>query len=138
MDAGARAAAGEGRRRAERRPLWIWWVPVVFAVSLPVVGFTRQPQWDRVHLTPFSDPEDKLRDQLVNIALFVPFGYLHGRRRGRGAAVPGAMALAALVSAGAEATQLFSVQRNPSATDVLMAMAGAAAGSLLAKRRGGG
>lgn len=114
----------------------MWWVPVVFAVSLPVVGFTRDPQWDRVHLIPFSDPEDKLRDQLVNIALFVPFGYLHGRRRSGAGAVAAAMALAALVSAGAEGTQLFSVERNPSATDVAMAMAGAAAGSLLERRRG--
>jgi glycopeptide antibiotics resistance protein len=111
----------------------VWWVPVVFALSLPTVGFTRHPQWGRVHIVPFSDPEDKPRDQLVNIAMFVPFGYLFARGRRMPGAFAGALAAAGIVSAAAEATQLFSTVRNPSGTDVTMAIAGAALGSLLAK-----
>ena len=114
-----------------RAPLWVWWIPVVVGVSLPVFGFTLQPQWSRVHVVPFSDPEDKPRDTLLNIALFIPFGYLFARGRRMPGALAGAMAAAALLSAGAEATQLFSTERNPSGTDVSMAVAGAAAGSLL-------
>ena len=103
-------------------------------VSLPVVGFTSQPQWSRVHVVPFSDPEDKPLDTLVNIAMFIPFGYLFGRGRRMPWALAGAMAAAALVSAGAEATHLFSTARNPSGTDVSMAVAGAAIGSLVRAR----
>lgn len=118
-----------------RVPSWAWWIPVVVGVSLPVLGFTPHPQWGRVHLMPFSDPEDKPRDQLVNIAMFVPFGYLVARGRRMPRALLRAMVAAAIVSAAAEATQLFSMDRNPSGTDVTMAMAGAALGSVLSVRR---
>ncbi len=116
-------------------PLWVWWVPVVVIVSLPVSGVTSQPQWSRVHAMPFSDPEDKPSDTLLNIAMFIPFGYLFGRGRRMPGALAGAMVAAALVSAGAEATQLFSTVRNPSGTDVSMAVAGAAIGTILRLRR---
>jgi VanZ family protein len=43
--------------------------------------------------------------------------------------------VSALVSVGAEATQLFSTERNPSATDVSMAMVGAALGAVLTTHR---
>lgn len=120
------------RRVARRRvPLWAWWIPVVVGLSLPVFGFTPHPQWGRVHLVPFSDPEDKPRDEIVNIAMFIPLGYLFARGRRLPRALLGAMAVAAIVSVGAEATQLFSVMRNPSATDVTMAMAGAGLGSIV-------
>lgn len=115
-------------------PLWVWWVPVVVGLSLPVFGFTRHPQWGRVHLVPFSDPEDKLRDELVNIAMYVPFGYLYARGRRMPRAVLGVVWWTCVVSVGAEATQLFSIERNPSATDVLMGVAGAALGALLTRR----
>jgi glycopeptide antibiotics resistance protein len=114
-----------------RIPSWAWWIPVVVGLSLPIFGFTPRPQWSRVHLIPFTDPEDKPRDQLVNIAMFVPLGYLFARGRRMPHAVAGAMVAAAIVSAGAEATQLFSTERNPSATDITMAVAGGAIGSVL-------
>jgi glycopeptide antibiotics resistance protein len=117
-----------GRRRIRA---WAWWIPVVVGVSLPVIGFTTTPQWDRVHLIPFSDPEDKPRDELLNVAMFVPFGYLFARERRMPRALVRAMATAAIVSIGAETTQLFSIDRNPSATDVSMAIVGTAIGSLL-------
>jgi glycopeptide antibiotics resistance protein len=120
------------RHVARRRvPLWAWWIPVVVGLSLPVFGFTPHPQWGRVHLVPFSDPEDKPRDEIVNIAMFIPLGYLFARGRRLPRALLGAMTVAAIVSVGAEATQLFSVMRNPSGTDVTMAIAGAGLGSIV-------
>lgn len=115
-------------------PLWVWWVPVVVGLSLPVFGFTRHPQWGRVHLVPFTDPEDKPRDELVNIGMYVPFGYLYARGRRMPRAMLGVVLWAVVVSVGAEATQLFSIERNPSATDVSMGVAGAALGALLTRR----
>lgn len=142
-DRAATAATGD-RRPVERPPArpaapglsrraWLWWIPVVVGLSLPVIGFTRHPQWARVHLVPFSDPEDKLRDEVVNIGMYVPFGYLYARPRRFPRAVVGALAWALVVAAGAEATQLFSVRRNPSATDASMAVVGSALGALLAR-----
>lgn len=124
----------ETRRSRRWRPgltAWMWWIPVVVGLSLPVIGFTRHPQWQRVHIVPFSDPEDKLRDQVVNIAMFVPFGYLYARPRRLPRALIGALAWAVVVSAGAEATQVFSTARDPSGTDVSMALVGTAIGALL-------
>lgn len=116
-------------------PAWVWWIAVVVGVSLPSFGFTPHPQWDRVHVIPFTDPEDKPRDELANIAMFIPFGYLFARGRPMSRALLGAMAAAAIVSAAAESTQLFSMSRNPSGTDFTMALVGAAFGSVLGYSR---
>jgi glycopeptide antibiotics resistance protein len=109
--------------------LWVWWIPLVCAISAPWVGFTRQPQWGRVHLIPFTDPADDVKDLLANVLLFVPFGYSAAGRRGRGSGFAFAVAAAAAVSILAESTQLFSTQRYPSATDVSAAVAGSAIGA---------
>jgi glycopeptide antibiotics resistance protein len=121
--------------RGRRFPAWAWWVPVVVGLSLPIFGFTPHPQWNRVHVMPFTDPEDKPRDELVNIGMFMPFGYLFARGRRIPRAFLGAMAAAAIVSIGAESTQLFSTDRNPSGTDVTMAIVGAGLGSVLGSLR---
>jgi glycopeptide antibiotics resistance protein len=110
-----------------RIPLWIWWIPVVWLASFPL-GLTTSPQWDRVHLIPFSDPADKVRDLAVNVLLFLPFGYSFARDRGL-AWLPLA---AGLVSAAAELSQLFSTVRYPSGTDVTYAVIGAVIGGLAA------
>src|SRR5215213_745860 len=62
-------------------PLWVWWIPLVWAISLPWAGLTRDPQWSRVHAVPFTDPADRPRDLIANIALYIPFGYSLARRR---------------------------------------------------------
>ncbi len=111
-------------------PLWSWWIPVVFALSAPWFGFTPKPQWDRLNLVPFGDPDDKPRDLVSNVALFVPFGYSFLKHRPRGPRVLLTVLAAAAVSVCAEAPQLFSTARNPSATDVTAAAAGALAGAL--------
>jgi glycopeptide antibiotics resistance protein len=91
---------------------------------------TARPQWSRVHWVPFGDPADKPRDVIANVALFVPFGYsFAGGRSGR-YRIAGALLAATAVSLSAEATQLFSTSRFPSATDVSAAIAGAVAGAV--------
>jgi glycopeptide antibiotics resistance protein len=120
-------------RRPARIPLWVWWIPVVLIASFPL-GLTATPQWDRIHLVPFTDPADKVEDLAVNILLFVPFGYSFARDRGL-AWLPVA---AGIVSAFAELSQLFSTVRYPSGTDVLYAVMGAVAGgfaSLVLRKR---
>ena len=100
---------------------------MVLIASFPL-GLTWSPQWDRVHLVPFTDPADKVEDFAVNILLFVPFGYSFARNRGL-AWLPVA---AGLVSAVAELSQLFSTVRYPSGTDVAYAVIGAVIGGLVA------
>jgi glycopeptide antibiotics resistance protein len=127
------APAGIGRLR--NAPLWCWWIPVVLLISFPWVGFTLVPQWSRVHVIPFTDPADQARDLLANIGLFVPFGYSFARHRGSRFRIVEALLAATVVSICAEATQLFSTLRFPSATDVIAAMAGAAAGAWVSRAR---
>jgi glycopeptide antibiotics resistance protein len=110
-------------------PLWWYWIPLVWIISSPWVGFTREPQWKRVHLVPFSDPADSVTDVVGNVLLFVPFGYSAARRPGAIRSIAFAATAAAAVSVAAEASQLFSTERYPSATDVLMAVTGAALGA---------
>jgi glycopeptide antibiotics resistance protein len=110
----------------ERVPLWVWWIAVVWAISFPWQGFTIRAQWSRVHIVPFGDPADRPRDIIANVALFVPFGYSYARRGLWWKAV----LAAALVSVTAEATQLFSTERFPSATDVAAGAIGAALGAI--------
>ena len=109
--------------------MWIWWIPLVWVVSSPWVGFTREPQWKRVHLIPFTDPADRIRDVAANVLLFIPFGYSAAGRRGVRSGFFFALGAAALVSVSAEASQLFSTKRYPSATDVSAAIAGSAIGA---------
>jgi glycopeptide antibiotics resistance protein len=116
-----------------RIPLWVWWIPVVLIASFPL-GLTATPQWDRIHLVPFSDPADKVEDLAANILLFVPFGYSFARDRG----LVWLPLAAGLVSAFAELSQLFSTVRYPSGTDVFYAVVGALAGgfgSLVLRKR---
>jgi glycopeptide antibiotics resistance protein len=105
-------------------PLWVWWIPLVWAISLPWAGLTRDPQWSRVHAVPFTDPADRPRDLFANIALYIPFGYSLARGRRWSTVV----LVATGVSLIAEGTQLFGTVRYPSATDVTAAAIGAAIG----------
>lgn len=109
--------------------LWATWFAIVCFVSLPWIGFTTQPQWHRVHWIPFQDPADKLRDVILNALLFVPFGLVVGWRGSTRSALVVAAVMATTISILAEATQLFSTRRFPSATDVTAAILGAVAGA---------
>jgi glycopeptide antibiotics resistance protein len=110
--------------------VWLSWFALVLFVSLPWMGFTTVPQWERVHWVPFADPADKVRDVVLNGLLFVPLGIAVSRHRSwiNAAVLSGLMALA--ISIPAEATQLFSTRRFPSATDVAAAVFGAVVGAV--------
>lgn len=116
---------------AGRVPLWCWWIGLVFLLSAPWIGFTPELQWDRLILVPFSDPKDKPRDLVLNIGLFVPFGFSFLRNyRGR-YRILATVAAGAVVSLCAEVPQLFSTVRHPSTTDVLAAVIGSFGGGFL-------
>ena len=110
--------------------VWLLWFCLVLFVSLPWIGFTTVPQWDRVHWVPFADPADKLRDVAINGLLFMPLGFAVSRRRPLVAGVVLSAIMALTISVPAEATQLFSTRRFPSATDVVSAALGAMAGAV--------
>ena len=113
--------------------LWQWWIVVVIAVSGPWYGVVRHAQWQRATWIPFHGAEDTPRDVAANFALFVPFGLSLAREpRVRGRVAVAALAALA-VSLPVEAAQLFFRLRDPSATDLLMAVCGSAAGSLAAQ-----
>ena len=98
--------------------------------SGPWYGVVREPQWSRVTWIPFHGAEDKPRDMVVNVLLFVPFGWSFAKSRPRRGATGRAVLAAGLVSIAVEIPQLLFRLRDPSATDLVMAMCGAAAGSL--------
>ena len=109
---------------------WPLWIVVIAIASGPWFGIVSRPQWERVTLIPFHGFEDKPRDVLVNFLLFVPFGWSLVKSAPARGRVGTAILAAALVSIGVEIPQLFYRLRDPSATDVVMAMCGAAAGSV--------
>jgi glycopeptide antibiotics resistance protein len=106
------------------------WFAFICFVSLPWIGFTPYPRWERVHWVPFSDPADRARDFVLNALVFLPFGFAIAKRRGRSSGVALAVVMAATISISAEATQLFSTRRFPSATDVTAAVTGALIGAI--------
>jgi glycopeptide antibiotics resistance protein len=113
--------------------LWMWWVLVVILVSGPWFGVTREAQWQRVTWIPFHGFEDKPQDIVANFLLFVPFGMSFGASRRGLAGVRAAIGAAFILSLLVEIPQLFYVLRDPSATDVLMAVCGSGAGSFAAQ-----
>jgi glycopeptide antibiotics resistance protein len=110
--------------------LWQWWVLVVIVASGPWFGIVGEPQWQRVTWIPFTGAEDKPRDVVENFLMFVPFGLSFASGRRRAHPVAAAIAASAIVSLAVEIPQLFYRLRDPSATDVFMAMCGTAAGSV--------
>lgn len=109
---------------------WPFWILVVAAASGPWFGVVSEPQWSRVTWLPFHGLEDRPRDMLINFLLFVPFGWSFAKSHRGAHGVLLAMATGAAVSMAVEIPQLFFRLRDPSATDVVMAICGAAAGSV--------
>ena len=119
---------------------WPFWILVIAVASGPWFGVLSHPQWERVTWIPFHGTEDKPKDVLVNFLLFVPFGWSFAKssafaratadRRSVRFTLGATIATAAVVSIAVEAPQLFFRLRDPSATDVVMAICGAGAGSL--------
>ena len=117
---------------------WLFWLwtGLILLVVLPWAGFQSHAHWQRVAWIPFVSPPVKVRDILVNVALYAPWGYLYVRQmpehRKR---LWMAIVFAAILSVGSEASQLYSHGRFPSATDTMCNVLGAFAGVQYARRR---
>jgi glycopeptide antibiotics resistance protein len=100
------------------------------AFGLPWNSFTPDPQFHRLNVVPFRDYDGRRSDVLLNFAYYVPVGVL-----GVWFGAPPRLVVAAAtaLSGTTEVAQLFSVERFPAITDVLVNLSGAAAGMLTAQ-----
>ena len=107
---------------------------LVVLVTLPR-DLQDHPHWQKVVWLPFSTGPVRPLDLLGNVLLYVPLGFAlqaaaSRDRRGFAMLAGGALSVAM------EAAQVWSHSRFPSAADVLMNVAGVAAGAAWAYRRG--
>jgi glycopeptide antibiotics resistance protein len=109
-------------------------VLVIAGVVLPWSSFQPHSHWGRVVWLPFSTPPPlTARDVIVNVLLYVPFGFLYAwPRPGSARVFLWSAVWAASLSIATEWTQVFSHARFPSATDVLLNTIGSAMGVALA------
>jgi glycopeptide antibiotics resistance protein len=115
-----------------RRPSLLWLtVAAIVAATFPW-DLRDHPHWQKVAWIPFATGIVRPTDLLLNVALYVPFGFLLAPRMRRAPIVStlvGALALSSLM----ELTQVWSHVRFPSATDIVMNVLGAALGAALAR-----
>jgi glycopeptide antibiotics resistance protein len=113
-----------------RYRFWAW-IVVIAAVVTPWRGLQDHGHWSRVRWVPFISPPVRIRDILGNVMLYVPYGFLHAKRRQTPSALWVGATQAALLSVCTEFTQVFSHDRFPSVQDVLMNVVGAVIGMAL-------
>ena len=122
----------------DRVPLWAWTALILLAV-LPWAGFQDHAHWQSVAWIPFVSQPITVRDVLVNILLYVPWGYFYIRHMPERLRRPWLVVLfAALLSLATEAAQLYSHGRFPSMTDGTCNVLGACAGGWYARRKAAG
>ena len=124
-----------------RRGRWPFalWTGLIVLVVMPWANFQSHSHWQRVAWIPFVSPPVKFRDVVVNLLLYVPWGYFGARwMRDRSQRVWIIVALAATLSLSTEASQLYSHGRFPSATDLMCNILGAYAGATFARSRSRG
>ena len=112
------------------------WTALILLLVLPWASFQNHTHWQRVAWIPFVSPPVKVRDVVVNVLLYVPWGYfclryITGARRRSWIVV----VLAAMLSLSSEAAQLYSHGRFPSATDAVCNVLGAFVGARYARRK---
>ena len=110
------------------RILFTVWVIAIALIVVPWWRFQDHSHWSRVGLVPFASPPFRPDDMIGNVALYLPFGYLHARlarRPGLWTTVLWAIGL----SLATELTQVYSHGRFPSATDLVCNAAGAWGGA---------
>src|SRR5687767_1489999 len=117
------------RDSSVRKVAFLWLMGWAF-FSLPLTGFRVGPRFRHVNLIPFHRvrPLDAAR----NFAYYVPAGIIGIEL---GLPLGPTVAIAAGLSAAAETAQIFSRNRFPSATDLVLNTAGAAVGALYWRRR---
>jgi glycopeptide antibiotics resistance protein len=120
--------------RSVRRLFLVLWVGVIALIVVPWGDFQGHTHWAKVGWIPFVSPPVRLRDEVANLLLFAPFGAAIALNVSR-ARIPVATISAAALSFTGETLQLYSHQRFPSATDVVMNTAGAVLGAYLVSRR---
>jgi VanZ family protein len=108
------------------RKLLILWVIGWALFGLPWATFTVHPAFDRISLVPFR--RTRRRDQLLNFAYYLPFGVATALLGWHPGAIIGA---AGALSAATEFIQVFSTDRVPSVTDILLNVGGAVVGLAL-------
>jgi glycopeptide antibiotics resistance protein len=108
------------------RKLLVLWLVGWAIFGFPWTTFTARPRFWRVNLTPFRWA--RKRDHVLNFAYYVPLGVI-----GVGLGLPSILvaAGAAALSVLTEFAQIFSTDRFPSTTDLLLNTAGAVAGIAL-------
>ena len=104
----------------------IFWFVMWVIFGLPWTSFSSTPHWDRAQWNPFP-LWDHPRDDLLNFLFYAPLGAIGVDAGWRVNAV---LRAAAVLSATTEIAQVFSVDRSPETTDIVMNVAGAAVGSL--------
>lgn len=111
------------------RLLLVAWVAVLVAILVPWGDITDHTHWRKVTWIPFA-PRLRPFDIAANVLLFVPYGVLWRRARfeTRWMGRPTAVLSATVLSVGAEAVQLYSHWRFPSATDVVTNVVGVLVG----------
>jgi len=125
------------RARAVARLLLIVWLVLFALLFVPWGDVQDHTHWYKVAWVPFGSRPVKPLDVIGNIVAFVPFGLLLTLAVGRGCRWewPLGIGAALLLSFGAEAVQMYSHMRFPSATDLTANVIGAGVGVWLARRR---
>lgn len=123
-----------------RAQVWLGvWLAVIVACVAPWIGWQDHSHWQRIGWVPFASPPVRVRDIVINTALYVPFGlFCHRALQPHWSSRTGfVMVWAFALSVVTEASQIYSHGRFPSATDVLMNVVGAGLGVALGSRWGG-
>jgi glycopeptide antibiotics resistance protein len=114
---------------------FVLWTAVIIVAVVPWASYQNHSHWSRVAWLPFISSEVKIRDIVVNLLLYAPWGYFWAR------AWPDTarrlwvvVALASALSITTELSQVYSHGRFPSATDVTCNVLGAIAGAEFARR----
>ena len=106
------------------------WVAVIAIAVVPWTDFQNHTHWRRVQWIPFVTPPIKIVDIVINVLLYIPFGYFYAQQRpGRRGNIWRALVIAAALSIFTEWTQLYSHSRFPSLTDVTNNLIGTAIGA---------
>ena len=107
-------------------------------MTVPWYGFQSTPHWSSIRVIPrpIGGYRRSLIDIVLNVALYLPFGYWMIRPDKASAARIGKVIAAAfLLSLFAEASQIFGPGRVPSTIDLVTNTAGAWVGAMLARWR---
>ena len=105
------------------RKLLILWLIGWALFGLPWTTFTLHPAFDRISVVPFR--RTRRRDQILNLAYYVPFGAATAMLGWHPVLIGG---VAGLLSGTTEVVQIFSTDRTPSITDLVLNVGGAVVG----------